>query len=65
MSDDNQKNQGEGNKTADRDYREGVEDFIDSGKVEDAAEKAKDALESDEAEELEKAESDAKTGPDV
>jgi len=63
MSDDKQKNEGEGNITADRNYRKGVEEFIDSGKVDDAAEKAKDALEGAEAEELEKAESDAQKGP--
>ena len=65
MSDDKQKNEGEGNITADQNYRKGVEEFIDSGKVEDAAEKAKDALEGPEAEELETAESDAKDGPDA
>lgn len=38
-------NQGEGNKKADRRYRENTRDFIDSGKVPDAAEKARDAVE--------------------
>lgn len=60
MSSEKQKNEGEGNKTADRNYREGVRDFVDSGKVDDAAEEAKNALEGDEAEELDQAESDAK-----
>lgn len=65
MSDDKQKNEGEGNRTADENYREGVQDFVDSGKVEDAAEKAKDAVDGDEAEELKRAEEDAKKGRDA
>jgi hypothetical protein len=51
-----QKNQGEGNRAADRRYREDAEEFIESGKVSGAAEKARDARESGEKEKLNKAE---------
>lgn len=43
MSDRNnssKENQGEGNKTADRNYREKTREFVESGKVEKAAEDA-------------------------
>jgi len=56
------KNEGEGNRTADRKYREGVRRHVESGASEAAAEKAQDALESAEAEELRKAEESAKAG---
>jgi hypothetical protein len=51
-----QKNEGEGNKTAARHYNEATERFTESGKVEQKAREAKDALEGDEANELEHAE---------
>ncbi len=45
----NTENQGEGNKEADRRYRESTREFVESGKVEDAARDAasmsKEALE--------------------
>lgn len=53
------KNQGEGNRTADREYRERTKEFIESDKVADAAQKAKEAIEGDEKEGLKAAE---KTG---
>ncbi|MEQ8697225.1 MAG: hypothetical protein RLT05_11770 [Bauldia litoralis] len=56
------KNEGEGNKSADREYRKDTRDFIDSGKVDEAAEKAKAAVEGDEAERLKKAEKIGRTG---
>ena len=56
------KNEGEGNRTADRKYREGVRRHVESGASEAAAEEAQDALESAEAEELRKAEESAKAG---
>jgi hypothetical protein len=34
-------NQGEGNKEADRHYREKTKEFVDSGRVEEAARRAK------------------------
>ena len=59
---DQSKNEGEGNRSADRKYREGVERHVESGASEAAAEEAEDALESDEGDELRQAEADAKRG---
>jgi hypothetical protein len=56
------RNEGEGNRTADRKYREGVRRHVESGASGAAAEDAQDALESAEAEELRKAEEAAKAG---
>jgi len=50
------KNEGEGNRTADRRYREDTEEFVKSGKVSNAAEKARDARESGEKADLDRAE---------
>jgi hypothetical protein len=50
------KNEGEGSRSADREYRRGLEHFMSSDDVEERAEEAKEALEGDEAEELEQAE---------
>lgn len=55
-------NEGEGNRTADRKYREDVRRHIESGAPEPAAEEAQEALEGPEAEELRKAEDEARTG---
>ena len=49
-------NEGEGNKTADREYRKGTEAFVKSGRVEKQAQKAAEALDSDEGKELREAE---------
>jgi len=49
-------NEGEGNRTAARNYNEQTRAFIDAGKVEEAAEAAKDALAGDERDELDEAE---------
>ncbi|MEX2615065.1 MAG: hypothetical protein WD767_03115 [Alphaproteobacteria bacterium] len=51
-----QKNQGEGNREADKDYRSSTRDFVKSGKVSDSAEKARDAVEGAEREDLKQAE---------
>ena len=51
-----QKNEGEGNRTAARQYNKDQQEFIKSGKVKEAAEKAKEAIEGDEAERLRSAE---------
>ena len=51
-----QRNEGEGNKTADRAYRNRTREFVESGKVREAAEEARKALDGDEKEELKKAE---------
>ena len=51
-----QRNEGEGNKTAAREYNEAQHRFAESGKVEEKAREAKKALDSPEARELERAE---------
>jgi hypothetical protein len=60
---DQSKNEGEGNRTADRKYREDVRRHVESGDSEPAAKEAERALEGAEAEELRKAEQAAKAGP--
>ena len=59
---DQSKNEGEGNRSADRKYREGVERHVESGASDAAAEEAEQALENDEGDELRQAEADAKRG---
>jgi hypothetical protein len=59
---DQTRNEGEGNRTADRQYREGVRRHVESGASEAAAEEAQHALEGAEAKELRKAEESAKAG---
>jgi hypothetical protein len=49
-----QANEGEGNKTADKQYREAATDFAKSGKVEEGAKEASRALDED-SEELQRA----------
>ncbi len=56
------RNEGEGNRSADRDYRKDTRDFIESGKVDKAAEKAKAAVEGEEADSLKKAEKIGRAG---
>lgn len=51
-----QRNEGEGNKTAAREYNQAATAFAHSGKVKPAAEAAKRSLESDERNDLKKAE---------
>ncbi|MGP1394753.1 MAG: hypothetical protein ACTS3R_04520 [Inquilinaceae bacterium] len=53
-------NQGEGNRSADEAYREDTKKFVESGKVDESAKKAKTALEGEEREELERAEREGK-----
>jgi hypothetical protein len=51
-----QRNEGEGNKTAAREYNREQKKFAESGKVKPAAEQAKRAVEGNERQELERAE---------
>jgi len=51
-----QKNEGEGNKTAARQYNKDQREFVKSGRVDKAADEAADAVSSGEREELERAE---------
>lgn len=59
---DQKKNEGEGNRTADRRYREGVKQHVESGASEPAAEEAERALEGAGADELREAEEKGKSG---
>lgn len=54
------KNEGEGNRTADRNYREGVKQHLETHDVEAEAEEARDAVEGEEGRSLKKAEEAAK-----
>ncbi|MBV8888766.1 MAG: hypothetical protein JO267_02830 [Alphaproteobacteria bacterium] len=51
-----QRNEGEGNKTAAREYNKAQHEFAQSGKVEEKAREAEKALNSDERREMERAE---------
>ena len=61
---DESKNEGEGNRTADRRYREGARRHVESGASVPAAEEAQQALEGTEADELRKAEAETREGRD-
>ena len=60
----NQKNEGEGNRTAAREYNKDTKTFVDSGKVDSKAQEARKAVDGDQAEELKRAEeAGKKPGP--
>jgi hypothetical protein len=54
--DQRQRNEGEGNRTAARHYNEAQQRFVESGKVDDKAREAEEALQGPERRELEDAE---------
>ncbi|MBL8699820.1 MAG: hypothetical protein JNK67_15690 [Alphaproteobacteria bacterium] len=56
------KNEGEGNRTADRQYRASAAAFVKSGQAEPAAAAAAEAVDGPEGDELRAAEERAKTG---
>ena len=56
-----QKNEGEGNKTAAREYNKGTTEFAKSGQVEGKAREAKQAMQGREADEMRKAEREGKS----
>jgi hypothetical protein len=56
-----QKNEGEGNRTAAKAYNKGVQDFVKSGRVDKAAKDAERAVEGSEHDELEAAERKGKS----
>ena len=60
MTDPNQRNEGEGNKTADRNYREATRNFVESDRGKEQIKKAGN-VDSNEARELEKAEAEGKS----
>lgn len=47
-----QRNEGEGNRTAAREYNEKTKDFVESGRVDEAAKEAEHAIEGKERDEL-------------
>ena len=53
-------NEGEGNKTAARRYNKATEEYVRSGKAEQAAQQAKEAYEGEEGDELREAEAAAR-----
>lgn len=55
-----QRNEGEGNRTAAREYNKAQQDFVRSGSVEEKAREAEAALEGKEGEELRRAEEKGK-----
>jgi hypothetical protein len=61
MSDEGKKNQGEGDREADRRYREGARQFVDEGHVKPAAKAAREALDGPEAASLRAAEQAGKS----
>jgi len=60
---DQSKNEGEGNKTADRHYREGVRRHVESGASEPAAKEAERELDKEAGEESRRAANTGKAGP--
>ena len=56
-------NEGEGNKTAARRYNDSTQKFVESGKVDEAARKAKQAVDGPEGEELRRAEEEGMCHP--
>ena len=53
-------NEGEGSRTAARQYNEATRKFVESGKVDKAAKDAEQAIEGEEAEELKRAEDEGR-----
>jgi hypothetical protein len=60
QNDEQPKNEGEGNRTAAKQYNEATRKFVESGKVDKAAKDAEQAIEGDEAEELKRAEDEGR-----
>ncbi|HYG86336.1 MAG TPA: hypothetical protein VD978_08770 [Azospirillum sp.] len=54
------RNEGEGNRTADRQYREGVKEHVQHHDVQGAAQRARDAVDGPEGNELRRAEEEGK-----
>ncbi len=60
QKDEQPKNEGEGNRTAAKQYNEATRKFVESGKVDKAAKDAEQAIEGEEAEELKRAEDEGR-----
>ncbi len=61
QNDEQPKNEGEGSRTAAKQYNEATRKFVESGKVDKAAKDAEQAIEGDEAEELKRAEDEGRS----
>ena len=55
------RNEGEGNRTADRQYRQGVQDHVQHHDVQGDAQRARDAVDGPEGKELRRAEEEGKS----
>jgi hypothetical protein len=60
MANPTQRNEGEGNKTADRNYREATRNFVESDRGKDQIKKAGD-VDANEARDIERAEAEGKS----
>ena len=58
--DTGQRNEGEGNRTAAREYNKAQQEFVRSGAVEEKAHEAEEAVEGEEGKALERAEAEGK-----
>ncbi|MBG0798959.1 hypothetical protein IYX23_14920 [Methylocystis sp. L43] len=61
QNDEQPKNEGEGSRTAAKQYNDATRKFVESGKVDKAAKEAEQAIEGDEAEELKRAEDEGRS----
>ncbi|WP_018406091.1 hypothetical protein [Methylocystis rosea] len=61
QNDEQPKNEGEGSRTAAKQYNDATRKFVESGKVDKAAKDAEQAIEGDEAEELKRAEDEGRS----
>ncbi|HEY8126268.1 MAG TPA: hypothetical protein VIF88_12730 [Methylocystis sp.] len=60
QNDEQPKNEGEGSRTAAKQYNEATRKFVESGKVDKAAKDAEEAIEGEEAEDLKRAEDEGR-----
>ncbi|AZG77579.1 hypothetical protein [Methylocystis rosea] len=61
QNDEQPTNEGEGSRTAAKQYNDATRKFVESGKVDKAAKDAEQAIEGDEAEELKRAEDEGRS----
>lgn len=61
QNDEQPQNEGEGSRTAAKQYNEATRKFVESGKVDKAAKDAEQAIEGNEAEELKRAEDEGRS----
>ena len=61
QNDEQPQNEGEGSRTAAKQYNDATRKFVESGKVDKAAKDAEQAIKGDEAEELKRAEDEGRS----